>query len=107
VNPPESIMNKCSELVAVATAMLKDQLNLIEGVRKICALRYQVSDPENQVFMAIRAIESETDHFPLGQMRDRWASDYLQRMDEEMARYLATAKQDILVACKEIIRIFS
>jgi hypothetical protein len=101
------VTNKRSELVAVATAMIEDRLNLIEGARKICALRHQVGDPENEAFMPIRAIESETDHFPLGKMRDQCAADYLQRMDAEMNRYLADATQDILLACREIIHVFS
>ena len=96
-------MIKRYELVTVVTAMLEDRLNLIEGVRKICALRHQIGDPENEAFMPIRAIESETDHFPLGKMRDQCDVNYLERMDAEMNRYLADAKQDILLACKEII----
>ncbi len=95
------------ELVTVATAMRNGELNLIEGVRKICRLRHQIGDPENEVFMPIRAIESETDHFPIGEMRNQCAASYLQRMDEEMKRYLADARQNILSACKEIIHVYS
>lgn len=102
-----AVVNKRDELVMVATAMLEERLNLIEGVRKICALRYEVGDPENEVFMPVRAIESETDHFPLGKMRDQCAVDYLQHMDAEMSRYLAAAREDILLACRDIIRVFS
>ncbi len=101
------IEKKRSELVAVATAMIEGRMHLIEGARRICALRHAVGQPENEVFMPIRAIESETDHFPLGEMRARCANDYLQRMDDEMNRYLDSARQDILSACKEIIRTFS
>lgn len=102
-----SIKDKRSELVAAATAMLNGALNPIEGARKICELRYQVGDPDNEVFMPIRAIESETDHFPIGENRNQCAPDYLQRMDEEMGRYLADARGDITSACREIIRVYS
>lgn len=103
----EGLESTRSELIAVATAMQDGKMDLIEGVRKICSLRFAVGDPDNDVFMPIRAIESETDHFPLGEMRSRCASDYLQRMDAEKQRYLSDARQDILDACKEIIRVFS
>jgi hypothetical protein len=73
----------------------------------ICSLRFAVGDPDNDVFMPIRAIESETDHFPLEEVRSRCAPDYLRRIDAEMQRYLSDARQDILDACKEIIRVFS
>lgn len=103
----ELLESKRAELIAVANAMLDGKMDLIEGVRKICSLRFAVGDPDNDVFMPIRAIESETDHSPLGEMRSRCAPDYLRRMDAEMQRYLSDARQDILEACKEIIRIFS
>lgn len=103
----ELLESKRAELIVVANAMLDGKMDLIEGVRKICSLRFAVGDPENDVFMPIRAIESETDHFPLGEVRSRCAADYLRQMDAEMQRYLSDARQDILDACKEIIRIFS
>lgn len=103
----DSRVEKRAELVLLATAMIEGRLNLIDGVRKIASIRHHVGDPENEVFVPIRAIESETDHFPLGQMRQQCADDYLRRMDEEMDRYLATAKDDIMEACKAIVRAFS
>ena len=96
-----------AELVAVAQAMLDGRLHLIEGARKICALRFAVGEPDNEVFMPIRSTESETDHFPLGEMRSRCAIEYLERTDREMDRYLAKAKLDILAACEGIVRTFS
>jgi hypothetical protein len=101
------LVNKRSELRDVATAMLKGQFDLIEGVRKICVLRHEIGDPDNKVFMPIRAIESETDHFPVGAIRTQCSASYLQRMDEELNQYLADTRQDILASCREIIRTFS
>lgn len=98
---------KRTELVAVAEAMIEGKMDLIEGVRKITALRHDVENADDAVFMPIRAIESETDHFPVGVARAQYASDFLRRTDEEMERYLADAKADILTACKEIVRVYS
>jgi len=103
----ELLESKRNELVVVANSMLDERMNLIEGVRKICSLRFTVGDPENDVFMPIRAIDSETDHFPIGEIRSRCAPDYLQRMDAEMQDYLSDARPYILEACKEIISVFS
>ena len=98
---------KRTELVTVAEAMIDGKMNLIEGVRKITALRHDVENPDDEIFMPIRAIESETDHFPIGAARTQCAPDFLKRADEEMERYLAEAKADILAACKEIVRAYS
>ena len=96
--------SKRSELVAVASAMIGGDMNLIEGVRKIATLCHHVDDPDGEVFIPIRAIESETDHFPLGAARAQCSAEYLKRADDEMERYLADARGDVVVACQEIVR---
>lgn len=95
------------ELVAVAAEMLAGSVNLVEGMRRICALRFAIEDSENEVFLPIRAMESETDSFPLGEMRLSCSEDYLKRADAEMESYLADSRHDILQACREIVRTFS
>jgi hypothetical protein len=107
MNQTEHLVVKRHELVKVANAMLAGDMNLIEGIRQICSLRFAVADPENEVFLAIRGIESETDTFPIGQMRSNYSQEYLQRMDFEMQSYLAEAKDDIRQACQEIVQTFS
>jgi hypothetical protein len=47
----ELLESKKAELIAVANAMLDGTMDLIEGVRKICSLRFAVGDPDNDVFM--------------------------------------------------------
>ena len=96
-----------AELVATAETMLRGELQLIEGCRKICSLRHKVDNPESEVFLPIRGIESETDHFPLGRMREHCSPDYLAQADEQMNRYVADVREDILAACREIVRAFS
>jgi hypothetical protein len=98
---------KRAELIAVAAAMIDGKMSLIEGVRKITALRHAVGNPDDEIFMPILAIESETDHFPIGPARVQCAPDYLTGADAEMQRYLADAKDDILAACREIVRAYS
>jgi hypothetical protein len=103
----EDMSSKRTELVSVATAMINGEINLIEGIRKITALRHHVESPDGEIFIPIRAIESETDHFPLGRARMQCAPDYLKRADEEMERYVVDIKADIVVACREIVRAYS
>ncbi len=86
--------------------MLDGEVNLLVGCRAIYRLQDEIDFPKNKAFALIEAIESETDHFPLGEMRIHCAPDYLERIDGEMERYLADAKEDILEACREIIRLF-
>ena len=97
---------KINELIRTAKQMVNDELDLISGVRKICKLRFDVGDPDNPIFMPIRAIESETDHFPVGGIRSQWGIDSLARVDVEMKNFLSDAKVDIINSCSELIQYF-
>lgn len=84
--------------------MLSGEMHLIEGVRRIARLWDQSSCPEKDAFLAIRAIESETEHFPLGAVRSHYAMEYIQSLDVELDAYLSDAKDDIRSTCTELIQ---
>lgn len=96
-----------SELINAANAILREEINPIEGCRLINRLRHNTGIPDDDVFLTIRAIDSETDHFPLGETRRHCSSEYLARADAEMHSYLDHARQDIFRACEEIVKRFS
>jgi len=95
------------ELLNVARAMVGGQMHLIEGVRRINALRYDVGDPDNEIFHPIIATDDDTLSFPLGAVRSHWSPEALARSDVELERYVTSARKDILDACDKIIRKFS
>jgi hypothetical protein len=96
-----------AEVISVAGAMLSGKIHLIEGVRQICSLRFELEEPDDKVFMPMVAVESETDYFPLGSLRRQYAVGALQRLDNELDEYLAVERTDILNACKAIIHRFT
>ena len=91
------------EIVGIANAMLNGQIHLLEGVRRICDLGAQTDIANNPIFMQFQAIDSETDHIPMGQIRERCAAEYLRRSDQETINYLKEAKGTILQASLKII----
>jgi len=95
-----------ARIVSVAEAMIQGDMQLIQGCRTICGLLSDTSESEREAFLAIRGIESETDHFPLGEVRKECSPDYLKRMNAEMERHIEAARRDILDACRELIKIF-
>jgi hypothetical protein len=96
-----------AELVALAQAMIRGEFGLIEGVRRICRLRILIEDSDNEVFLPIRAVDSETDAFPTGTVRDFYIPERLRALDEEMNKYLSDAAPDILKACRRIVSTYS
>ena len=95
------------QLVQIATAMIEGKLHLLEGARRLCRLRPDSGDPENPAFLPMIAVESETDHLPLGDERVRCSVDFLRRIDDEVERYLVDERSHLLEYCREIVRVFS
>ncbi len=91
-------------LVLTAKDMLAGNVDLITGCRKICNLRHQVETFTNDpLFLLFRGIESETDHFPIGKVREHCDPDYLNKIDNEKNEYLMETKEFIFQECKKII----
>ncbi|MEW6639818.1 MAG: DUF2489 domain-containing protein [Pseudomonadota bacterium] len=107
MNHDEFVASRRQEIVSVSRSVLEGDINTIEGIRKICALRMFMDNPQDEVFLAIRAIESETDHFPIGDQRANRAPEALKKLDQKVEEYLADARDDIYEACREIIRLYS
>jgi hypothetical protein len=107
MNNFESNNVKKGELLALAQSILARRLNPIAGMRRIVALRFATGDPDNEVFLPIRGMESETEAFPIGDARANFSDGYLEKMDADMKNYLSHAEADIFQACREILATFS
>jgi Protein of unknown function (DUF2489) len=86
----------------VAQAALDGQTTVLEAVRALVSLAHTdaVADVEDRTL--IIAIESETDHLPVGEVRKLWAPSALDVMDKEIALCEELYKRQFLEACKRI-----
>ncbi len=107
MNYDEFIASQRKKIVSVSRDILEGNIDVIEGVRKLNALRTLLSNPEDEIFLPIRAIDSETDHFPIGNQRANWAPESLKKLNQEIEEYLADARDDIFEICRKIIRVYS
>jgi hypothetical protein len=96
-----------AEIIITARAMSDGRISLIDGIRKICALSVATGEPDNEIFLAFRALESETDHYPLGEVRSQYSSNYLQKLDTELHMYISDRTPLILDECKRVILKYS
>jgi hypothetical protein len=82
-----------TQVVQTAKRMLSGQLNFLEGARQLAALQYETGvrddDPDFRTFVGIA---SESDDFPLGQVREEWSTDVLARLQPEIDRVVAWAR---------------
>ena len=95
-----------SEIFLTATALRKGEIDPLVAAHRITKLRFETENPEDDVFMSFRAVDSDADRFPVGEARRSCSVDYLQRMDAELAAYLKEATPDLLKACDELIERF-
>jgi hypothetical protein len=94
------------EIAKSAAAMLDGSLSIVEGARQVCRLRFAAeldSDPDIMKFVGI---DSETDAYPMGEVRKLWNPDALDKLQpkideaEQWARRIGTA------ACENLVRRF-
>ena len=92
------------EIIRVAKEMLAGAVDLIIGCRVITGLSCNTDDPQDEIYLPFIALDSETDHLPMGSVRELCDPDYLKRVDKEINRYNELAREDIHKACVELVK---
>ena len=106
-NSDDFILENRKKLVKVSQNILNGQIELIEGCREIVNLRGVLNAEDDDIFDPILVIDSETDHFPRGEVRSYYNKEKLKEIDESSRVYLEKAKPDIIEACNQIVKKFS
>lgn len=94
-----------AEAVAAAEAILGGELGIIEGARVLSSLASRLvgnwaTDPEFQVF---GALDTETDHLPVGKVRELWDPAALAEKDATVQRIEAESRAEVEEACRRLI----
>jgi hypothetical protein len=70
------IVKARSQIMETAQHMLDGGISYIEGSRLICGLLEQARlERYDAPFVVFVAVDSETDHLSIGEVRDRWHPD--------------------------------
>lgn len=65
-------------------------------------LDYPTLESARQVFVAI---DSQTDHLPVGSVRELWSSKALAECDAELAEAEAVHATEVANACREVLNV--
>jgi hypothetical protein len=80
-------------IVSTAQAMRDAGIPYLRGARELAALRHdaeiEISDTD---FLVVVAIDSETDDFPLGLVRERWNQSALEKLPPQIVEAEEWAK---------------
>lgn len=104
VTNEEDWLHACRGVVSTAERILDGSLGITEGARLLNGLRHQVRAWDDKDFLVFTAIVSETDAFPLGDVRQYWNADALAREDAKREVVEAEAKPLAEPAAKALIR---
>src|SRR5690348_1498703 len=74
----------CREITARSRDLLESRLGILEVARQLVALGHSVRAEHDPDFITFTAIDSESDHLPVGSFRREWAPDALERKDAEI-----------------------
>lgn len=75
-----------AEVTRTASGILDGSIDLITGARQLASLSHKVYADRDPDFVAFIGIDSETDVFPLGTVRQYWNPDALAKYDLERER---------------------
>lgn len=89
-------------MILTIDGIIAKKINTLEGIRELLKLRHELDLSDNEVFLPLIGIASETDEFPLGIARDHYDKSLLKRYDKELNDYLSISEETINDSCRNI-----
>jgi hypothetical protein len=92
------------QVVATARDFLVGNISVTEAARRLVGLAHELGAAFEDPFLTFVGIDSETDTFPLGEVRNNWNPDALLKEDAEREFYEASVRERALEAAGEILQ---
>ncbi len=74
----------CCQISARSADLLEKRLGIVDAARQLSALGHSVRASDDADFTTFTAIDSESDHLPIGAVRREWAPDALRQKEAEI-----------------------
>ncbi len=99
-------VNRIEQLVGVAEDILEGRIGITEGARKLSAFRSEKNLEADPDLLVATGVDSETDSFPLGDVRDLWNPAALKSKDAERAAVENHYHDYLMAACRRLVEKF-
>lgn len=103
---PAKFLKECKRLRALCQRIADGKETLIEGCLKMMPYRFWMREEDNPDWEIFGVVSSDTDHLPIGEVRQYWAPDVLKRKEREIAEIEAFYRADVLRAVEQIGRTY-
>ncbi|MES2663790.1 MAG: hypothetical protein V4629_10870 [Pseudomonadota bacterium] len=91
------------EITDTCKLLINNEIDFIEGCRKILSLRNQFQLGNNPYLLPFIGVVSEFENYPHECIRENFSSNYLSKADEEITNYITEIKESIIEACHKLI----
>jgi hypothetical protein len=99
-------LRDCCSVTTACRDYLAGTLGLIEASRLLASCSHSLREDRNSEFTFFIAVESETDHLPVGEYRNQWAADSLKAKDEEINSIEEFYRRDAVAAATFLLKRF-
>jgi hypothetical protein len=104
----EYVQLQRSRVASLAAGMNDGSLNYLEGIIAVVALFSEVEVPENdEDFEAFTTAYSEFDDLPIGEPRQYWSKEALERHEPEIQKRIEWARGFLQSHCTSLVTRFS
>ena len=90
------------ECAMTCEQIMGEKVGLVEGVRRLVLLSYQLGAADDTLYLQLRGIDSESLQFPLGEARESWDQDALAVLDEERQSFESLHRDLVYEICRRI-----
>ena len=94
---------KKSRAKEVAQAVLSGRIGMLDACRELARLGDTPGVMSEEIHIVFLGSHSETDHLPLGAVRDLWDPQVLLEKDRQIAEMEAHWRDRVLAACWNIL----
>ena len=94
------------DLLNTAEAVLKGQVGIIIGSRKLQSYRHELAGDLDEDFLPFIGVDSMTDHLPVDEERQNWSREALQRKDKEIKEAEDFYREMIFESSRKLIARF-
>lgn len=91
------------EIIEIAKKIVKKDIDIIEGCRKISGIWFEAELPEDDSYNFFTLIDDDTDTFLRGYAREISSEEYLKEQDQKEKEYLERYEKDINEECQKLI----
>jgi len=90
-------------IALVAGWIISGAIGIVEGCREIVRLHWALPERDDNIFDLIEAVDSETEDFPVGDLRHLWESEALAKKTLEIKAYIDQIRDEVIKNCQLLI----